>query len=64
MYEQNQIAKTCKECAYWEPFENDPEKGICTNPERFGKNSVHYHGYIKANDYCTKIIKKKERPNE
>lgn len=49
---------TCKDCEFWQPFEDDPHKGICKHPERDDKKSVHYYGFIKASSYCAKISKK------
>lgn len=56
MYE----SKTCKDCVHWRPFENNPEKGTCAHPERNDKKSVFYYGYLRADDCCTKLLKKEE----
>lgn len=60
MEKDKQITGTCKDCEYWKPFENDPEKGTCTHPERHDRRVVYHYNYIKASDYCTKISKKKD----
>ena len=44
----------CKDCEYFCPLENDPQKGTCSHPERNDKRFVYYFGSHKAGDYCTK----------
>ena len=56
--------KKCKQCEYWRPLENDPKKGVCTNPERNDKVMVHYFGSLKADDYCTKFSEWKSNEGE
>lgn len=40
----------CKDCEYWKQIDSD--KGTC---DHVCKDIVHYHGYVKADDYCAKF---------
>lgn len=55
--------KTCKDCEYWCPFEDDPQKGTCSHPERNDKKCVYYYGSIGADSYCTAISPKERKKN-
>ena len=51
----------CENCKFWDKFDNDEHKGICKNPKRKDGKSIHYYGFIKSNDYCTKFLRKDKR---
>ena len=53
-------SETCKNCEYWQPLENDPQRGVCSHPERNDKMLVYYFGSLKADDYCAKFSKKEK----
>lgn len=55
--------KTCKDCEYWCPFEDDPQKGRCSHPKRNDKKCVYYYGSIRADSYCTAISPKERKEN-
>ena len=53
-------SEICKNCEYWNPLENDQQKGVCSHPERNDKKLVHYFGSHKADDYCAKFSQRSE----
>lgn len=44
--------KQCKNCKHFRPCEDNPRRGVCTNPDRDDGNLVYYFGSLKDTDYC------------
>lgn len=51
--------KKCKNCEYFRPSEDKPNRGVCTNPDRDDGKLVHYFGSLKETDYCALFEKRK-----
>ena len=47
--------EACKHCVYWDPCEDDPHRGVCTNPERDDTVCTYFYGTHKEDDFCTRF---------
>lgn len=55
--------KKCKNCKYFRPCEDKPNRGVCTNPNRHDRMLAQYFGSLKETDYCA-LHERKETNNE